>query len=249
MSYFTVADQNPPLAVRIMGRFGAGPSYGGLAESNFVLGEVRSSTTPAGPLFRLQCSIGCGPAALVSPIGCHTALRQAILDACQLALNAARKLEATLRDSRTVDEFRRFFSHDPGQRLPWLGIRDSGLRFARRFRAVAEALRRSETLYRCDPCTGIREDPPPGAILDAHEIAIPLNEVVLCPTFWMLSPPLQGGVILHEMFHLRFDPCFRHEAACETKRTSAYCYEGFALSIAGHSPERLVIDRCAALKK
>jgi len=248
MSYFTVADQNTPLAAPTMDYFGAAPSCAGLEDSNFVLGEDRSSGTPSGPLFRLQCAIGCGPV-LVSPIGCHAALHQAILNACQLALNAARKLEATPRDSRTVNEFRRFFDHDPGQTLPWPGIRDSGIRFARRFRAVAEALRRSGTLYRCDSCTGIRKDPPPGAILDTHAIAIPLNEVVLCPSFWMLSPPLRGGVILHEMFHLRFDPCFRHDGPCETKRTSAYCYEGFALSIAGHPPEQLVIDRCAALKK
>jgi hypothetical protein len=247
MSYFTVSDRNSPLAAPTIGSFGTGPSCGGLADSNFVPGEERLSATPSGPLFRLQCTIGCGPV-LVSPVGCHAALRQAILDACQLALNAARKLEATLRDTRTVDEFRRFFGHDPGQLLPWPGIRDSGIRFARRFRAVAEALRRSGTLYRCDPCTGIREDPPPGAILDTYAIAIPLNEVVLCPSFWMLPPFLRAGVILHEMFHLRFDPCFGH-GACETKRTSAYCYEGFALSIGGHSPEQLVFDRCAAVKK
>jgi hypothetical protein len=49
------------------------------------------------------------------------------------------------------------------------------------------------------------------------------------------------------MFHLRFDPCFGH-GVCETKRTSAYCYEAFALRVAGHSPEQLVIDRCKALK-
>jgi hypothetical protein len=170
-------------------------------------------------------------------------LRQAILDAIQLALNAARNLEATPRNALTVDEFRRMFGHDPGQPLPWPGFRDSGIRFARRFRAVAEALRQSKTQYRCDPCTGIREDPPQGAILDVHAIAIPLNEVVLCPSFWKLPRFLQSGVILHEMFHLRFDPCFRHDA-CETKRTNAYCYEAFALRLAGHDPEPIAIQKC-----
>jgi hypothetical protein len=194
------------------------------------------------PLFDLKCPSGCDPIPF-SPIGCHPALRQAIVDACHLALNAARELEATPRSTRTVDEFRRFFGHDPGQPLPWPGIRDSGTRFARRFRAVAEALRRSKTLYRCDPCTTIREDPPPGAILDAHAIAIPLNEVVLCPSFWRLSRFHQAGVILHEMFHLRFDPCFRH-GGCETKRTNAYCYEAFALRLDGHEPEPLVSQKC-----
>ena len=62
------------------------------------------------------------------------------------------------------------------------------------------------------------EDPPEGAVLDAHAIALPPNEVVLCPSFWQLPLILQaGGEILHEMFHLRFDPCFTH-GPCERKR-------------------------------
>lgn len=59
------------------------------------------------------------------------------------------------------------------------------------------------------------------AILDAHAIALPPNEVVLCPSFWRLPLFLQAGVILHEMFQLRFDPCFTH-GPCERKQTSAY---------------------------
>jgi hypothetical protein len=42
--------------------------------------------------------------------------------------------------------------------------------------------------------------------------------------------------------------CQNHDT-CESKRTSAYCYEAFALRVAGHSPEKLVVDRCAVLKK
>jgi|SRR5262245_41689213 len=200
---------------------------------------------PAGPVFRLDCKTGCDPVAL-SPITCQPTLERIIREACSLALNAVRKLEA--RDPFTVGEFKRFFGHEPSQPLPWSGFRDSGTRFAGRFRAVAEALRHAGTIYRCDNCIGIREDPPEGAVLDVHAIALPPNEVVLCPSFWRLPPFLQAGVILHEMFHLRFDPCFTH-GPCETQRTSAYCYEGFALRVRGFSPEPLVFNKCAALKK
>jgi hypothetical protein len=241
MSYFALADPHSPRRGGSDGILGDGRASPGRYSAFHA---TPAPTRPTDPLFDLKCPGGCDPV-LLSPIACHAALRQAILDACQFALNAARKLEAPRRDVRTIDEFRRLFNHDPGLLLPWPGIRDSGTRFARRFRAVADALRRSRTQYRCDPCTTIREDPPPGAILDAHAIAIPLNEVVLCPSFWRLPRFLQAGVIIHEMFHLRFDPCFRH-GGCETKRTNAYCYEAFALRMAGHEPEPIVIQNCDA---
>jgi hypothetical protein len=252
MSYNT-PDENRRGFAGLNGRYAGGGALLGGAPSGFsrerhpFVGEAISlnHTQQPGPVFRFQCTTGCPP---FPPFVCQNVLRRAILDAGQLALNAARKLEANPRDPRTINEFRRFFDHEPSLPSPWLGIRDSGSRFARRFRAVAEALRSAGTLYRCDTCTGIREDPPAGAVLDAHAIAIPLNEVVLCPSFWGLPRFLQAGVIVHEMFHLRFDPCFGHDT-CETKRTSAYCYEAFALRVAGHSPEKLVIDRCAVLKK
>jgi hypothetical protein len=199
---------------------------------------------PPGPVFRLDCKSGCDPVAF-SPVSCQPNLDRIIREACSLALNAVRKLKE--RDSFTAGEFTRFFGHALGLPLPWPGLRDSGTRFAIRYRAVAEALRHAGTFYRCDNCIQLREDPPEGAVLDAHAIALPPNEVVLCPSFWQLPLFLQAGVILHEMFHLRFDPCFTH-GPCERKRTSAYCYEGFALRVAGHLPEPLVLNKCAALK-
>lgn len=205
----------------------------------------RLNTQSPGPVFRFQCTTGCLP---FPAFVCQGLLRSAVLRAYQLALNAARKLESKPRGPLVVNAFRQLFDHDPSLPLPWPGIPDSGMRFALRFRAVAQALRGAGTLYRCDACTQIREDPPVGSILDAHAIAIPPNEVVLCPSFWGLPDFLRAGVLLHEMFHLRFDPCFGH-GACETKRTSAYCYEAFALSVAGNTPEQLVTDRCGALKK
>lgn len=200
---------------------------------------------PPGPVFRLDCKAGCAPIAL-SPITCHPTLERIIREACALALDAVRKLQT--RDSFTAGEFNRFFGHDLTLPLPWPGLPDSGTRFAGRYRAVAEALRHAGTVYRCDDCIRLREDPREGAVLDAHAIALPPNEVVLCPSFWRLPLILQAGVILHEMFHLRFDPCFTH-GPCETKRTSAYCYEAFALSLRRVSPEPLVLNKCAALRK
>ena len=197
------------------------------------------------PVFRFQCTTGCLP---FPPFLCRARLGVALRRAGELAFNAARKLEAKPRAPLVASVFRQVFDHDPALSLPWPGIRDSGSRFALRFRAVGQALQGAATLYRCDACSLIREDPPPGSILDAHAIAIPPNEVVLCPSFWGLPDFLQAGVLLHEMFHLRFDPCFGH-SPCETKGTCAYCYEAFALSIAGHTPEQLVIDRCGALRK
>jgi hypothetical protein len=108
--------------------------------AELFVGEPTSlnHTQTSGPVFRFQCTAGCSPfPALV----CQGVIRQAILDAVQLALNASRKLEANPRDPRTVSEFRSVFDHDPALPLPWPGIRNSGTRFARRFQAVAQALR------------------------------------------------------------------------------------------------------------
>ncbi len=217
-----------------------------MSYASFARNPARAyfGAVPATPVFRLDCKSGCDPVAL-SPITCQPTLDRIVREACSLALNAVRKLQA--RDSFTAGEFARFFGHALDLALPWPGLRDSGTRFAIRYRAVAEALRHAGTFYRCDNCVQLREDPPEGAVLDAHAIALPPNEVVLCPSFWRLPLFLQAGVILHEMFHLRFDPCFTH-GPCERKRTSAYCYEGFALRVAGHLPEPLVLNKCAALK-
>jgi hypothetical protein len=219
--------------------YGARPGFS--APGQYVLSAVPAVARPSGPIFHFDCSAGCP---LFTPFVCHGILRQAILDACQLALDAARRLQASPRHPITVRHFRSFFGHDPAQPLPWPGLKDSGIRFAGRFRTIEQALRRAGTLYRCDPCTSPSELPKT-AIPDVYAVAIPPNEVRLCPNFWPLPPLLRAGVILHEMFHLRFDPCFAH-GATETKRTNAYCYEAFALSFTNQQPEPLTIQKCSA---
>jgi hypothetical protein len=230
------------------GRFGGNPPYGyrsGAAPlyARYPFGEPPAPTQQPSPVFRFDGSAGC----LLPPIVSQSILRQAIVQAWRMALNAARKLEANPRDSVTVNSFRSIFAHDPAQPLPWPRIKDSGTRFAIRFRSVEQALLKAGTLYRCDPCTAQSryEINAPTIILDVHAMAIPPNEVRLCPSFWTLSPLLQAGVVLHEMFHLRFDPCFAH-GATETKRTNAYCYEAFALSFTSQRPEPLTIQKCSA---
>ncbi|HET9832256.1 MAG TPA: hypothetical protein VFP91_11120 [Vicinamibacterales bacterium] len=173
-------------------------------------------------------------------------LHTAILTACQLASRVARGLETAPVDATAAAQFRVFFGQDPTQPFPGalnIAARDCA---ACQFERVEEALRRANTLYRCDPCTGLRQEPPASSILDAHAIAIPArNQVLLCPTFWSLPPILRAGVLLHEMFHLRFAPFFRHDAT-ERRQNSAYCYEAFALSVAGQAPDPLAIHKCQA---
>ncbi len=73
------------------------------------------------------------------------------------------------------------------------------------------------------------------------------REVGLCPGFWTLKPEWQEGTILHKMLHLCFGlTCawFQHDRK-ERKRNSAYCYEAFALSVAGQGPDPISIAKCS----
>jgi hypothetical protein len=209
-----------------------------------LLGATPSPIRAISPIYRFECPAGCAPLPF---FGCRTTLHAAILAACQLALRTARGLEAIPLDATIAGNFRLFFGHDPAQPFPGtlnIAARDCA---ACQFERIEDALRRANTLYRCVPCIGVRQEPPASSILDAHAIAIPArNEVLLCPTFWSLSPILQAGVVLHEMLHLRFAPFFQHDAA-ERRQNSAYCYEAFALSAAGHPPDPLATTTCRAL--
>jgi hypothetical protein len=203
---------------------------------------------PRGPNFKFECQAGCGR---FPPGICQTILRQAILDAIKLAENAARLLEADRRSITTINEFQAIFGYEPSRPLPWPQVKDFGIRVAYRYRAVARALRKGGTLYRCHPCPPSAASEYPNAVVDANAWALldragaaqPPNEVWLCPSFWLLTPPLQAGVILHEMFHLRYDPCYVH-GTCETKRTNAHCYEALALRLAKFNPDMADIARC-----
>lgn len=201
----------------------ANPSPNGRYPSGGKPGTAR----PTGLNFRFKCTIGCAP---LPPIQCHSVLRQAILDACKLALNAAGKLEAKPRDAATESHFKQVFGHEPSLPFPWACQGESGLIVACQFRMVADALEKAGTLYRCDSC---KHEYDSLAVVDTAAIALVCrNEVLLCPPFWASPPFLRAGVIIHEMFHLRFPPFFQH-CPKEKRGTSAYCYEALALLLAG----------------
>jgi hypothetical protein len=206
-----------------------------------LLGLVPTSNQVARLVYRFDCSAGCLPH---PPFFCAPLLRAAVRDACRMALSVARKLEVRPPEAAIVNAFRWAFGHDPSDPFPGTWNVSSGDLAACQFRMAEDALRRGNVLYRCDPCTGAREDPRSGTILDVHALAVAAqNLVLLCPSFWALPGFLKAGVLLHEIFHLRFAPFFKHDAK-ERRQNSAYCFEVFALTVAGHTPEQISIDRC-----
>jgi hypothetical protein len=169
------------------------------------------------------------------------------MTACQLALKAAHKLMARPRSTGTDQLVHSIFGIAPAVRVSATKQQTAGALVAAHFRDVEHALRTKGTLYRCDDCRAARAEPPAGAIIDAYAIAFGMkNEVWLCPDFWRLTPILKAGVVLHEMFHIRFFPGFGHGPG-EKKLTSAYCYEAFALMLDGKTPEPLNIKECKAV--
>ena len=202
-----------------------------------------NGTVPPPPqlVYRFDCSLGCQPLPIFM---CRPILHAAIAAACRMTVEAARKLEAVPIDVTTAQLFRSIFGHEPRDPFPGTWNVASGDVVSCALRRVAHTLRLSNVLYRCDPCIGTREDPSSGAILDTHAIAMPAqNLVLLCPSFWQLSPLLKAGVLVHEAFHLRFAPFFRHDAK-ERRQNSAYCYEVFTMAVTGNVAEPLAIARC-----
>jgi hypothetical protein len=232
-----------------LGYFGCGPGCRcprcREMEDNPFVGEASASTRPAGPVFRFECRPGCDPVAAAQ---CQNVLRRAILDAINLASNAASKLEALKRpgarspdDSRTMRLFRFFFGHDPSRPVPWAGGRESGAIVAHRLRKVAEALRGRGTRYRCIAGCPAGDNARTNAATDP-------NLVRLCPRFWTLSRSLRAGVLLHEMRHLLYYDFFHHEGHPsgdpERRRDNAHCYEAFALRVARRLVDPSDVTRC-----
>jgi hypothetical protein len=77
-------------------------------------------TPPQGPAFRLECAAGCPPLAANR---CRAVVRQANVDAIELARNAAMALESTPPSREAARLFRAFFGHDPSRPVPWAGNR------------------------------------------------------------------------------------------------------------------------------
>lgn len=202
--------------------------------------ESHSPAAPARPLFRFECAAGCAP---FPPGQCRTVLQRAIRDAISLATNAANKLQANPRDTKTtVRLFRAFFGHPPSRPVHWANNQESGAVVAQRFRECAKELGGGRrTLYRCG-C--------PGAGPGVRARTIGPVEVRLCAPFWNASPQpglsdrfFRAGVILHEMLHQLFLEFIRHDPN-ERRRNNAHCYEAFAMRLAGHAADRSDVTQC-----
>ena len=180
---------------------------------------------------------------------CRAVVRQANVDAIELARNAAMALESRPPSRETIRLFRAFFGHDPSRPVPWAGNRPSGLIVAHRFRRCAEELAGGRTMtYRCVTKCGPKENARTNA---AREPSV----IRLCPRFFnrRTSCPLgnqffRAGVVLHEMLHLLYHQFFHHaghrSGDPERRRDNAHCYEAFALQLAGHVAEPSDVARC-----
>ena len=248
---YQLASGNPVIAVNSFSGFGQAPAP--------------AKTTKGVPPFKFVCDgNSCG-----LPLGCaalEAGFRKRVLGAIELARNAAAKLKTP--DQKTKDTFRDVFGQEithswdqpccPREKMA------AGKMAAMLFERVKKELQSRQTLYRClstvecAQATGrVREERPrqPTDLIvpDTNALAILCkDEVLLCPSFWQLKPEWQEGTILHEMFHLVFGlTCawFQHDQT-ERPRNSAYCYEVFALRVAGKAIEQTSIKKCkAALSK
>ncbi len=200
----------------------------------------------------------------------HTILHNGILDAIKLATKATdaldalkkkppHKIKVAIEMANTVAGFTTAFGEGPGAKwkLPWAPKQTmpAGDIVAKRFRTVAKELQTRDTEYKCVHCMPrpVMEVPEPPShptetiVRDTLAMAVLCeNEVRLCPQFWQVTPEERAATVLHEMFHLCFGlTCawFQHDPK-ERKRNNAYCYEAFALLVAGVTPPPTTTDKC-----
>jgi hypothetical protein len=206
-----------------------------------VLGEPAAPVgAPRGPVFDLNCAPGaCAP---FPDNQCRAVLRRAILDAIQLATNAAEKLEATAPDPETSRLFRFFFGHPPSTNIPWADNTASRVSVAKRFRSAANELNGGRrTVYSC-VCEATA---PAGRRGETHT---PFD-VRLCPAFWrpaglrVSDRFFRAGVVLHEMIHQLFLE-FLGDVSTVSMRVNAHCYEAFAMRLAGHAADPSDVRQC-----
>jgi hypothetical protein len=208
--------------------------------------ETPHRRRPQCPPFRLECVAGCPP---LPANRCRAIVCRAIVDAINLASNAATALGSTRPDPETIRLFRFFFGHRPSQPVPWLGNRPSGLTVAHRFRRCAEELAGGRMVtYRCVTNCLPTENARTQAALEPSVIE-------LCPRFFNRPTGLplgnqffRAGVVLHEMLHLLFHQFFHHPGHPSgdpvRRRDNAHCYEALALRLAGHAAEPGDVASC-----
>jgi|ERR1700730_6054271 len=234
-----------PVAIRV-------PGIAGFGETPAAI-----RPTPGLPPFKFVCDPTCSLPFTCSAL--QTIVGKSIVGAINLARNAARRLENNPKDTETI--FRGVFGQGPLDSWELSGLpakkEQAGKIVARRFRTVEKELRTRTTLYRCVTALACaqaisrsrEERPHPIDTIVPDLAALALlckDEVWLCPPFWQLKGEWQAGTILHEMLHLCFGlTCawFQHDQK-EKARNSAYCYEVFALNVAGKVPDQISIDKC-----
>src|SRR6202008_1977504 len=125
---------------------------------------------------RLDGPAGCTPFVAAQ---CDATLRQAILDAIEIANNAVRRLTAAQVDDETRSLFTALMGHDPSRPVPWANNEQSRFTVAKRLRSCARELGGGRwTRYRCG-CPGAGPNLP-------LQVMSPI-EVRLCPRFWRTS--------------------------------------------------------------
>jgi hypothetical protein len=169
-------------------------------------------------------------------------LRRDVLLAARLARRAARRLESTPRDPRTVGLYRVAFGYDPGRRLPKAGrFADAGAHSAHRFRQVAAALERHAIRFQCrhQPAAHPNRNAAVPRELGGH----PNRSVIwLYPRYWSRPRPVRLGVLVHEALHL-FASMGDPDTASRRCR-NAHCYEWLVLALNGLAAEASDLWSC-----
>jgi hypothetical protein len=248
----------------LLGNFGCGAGSGctqcRLKERAYSSIGQASTATSTAPVFEVECAGGCPP---IAAGDCRTIVRQAIVQAVKLANNAAARIEAATslapaaRDEEakeTARLYKFFFGHDPTFPVPWAGNQASGISVAKRYRAVARELGGGRRMtFRCLPTTAACGSTDftccaAGDYAWVKQDRIP-NVIHLCERFWNPPPGLPGlpplairaGTLIHEMLHLLFEDFLLHNPP---GRPNAYCYDAFAMRIAGFGANRSDVDQC-----
>jgi len=250
------------MAYEIVGEVPA--AIGGNNVPGILEAQGLGKAPPACPPFKIAFDNNC-PFTFIEYGSRRKDLCDRILGAINLAEKAASSLETKPLRQTPVNKFRQIFGQGPLDQweLPGTPRRTMPAAdiVADRFRTVAKELRTRSTVYRCTtnfcargggggssrPRPDVPSHPTETLVVDdVAWAALCKDEVGLCPGFWALRPEWREGTILHEMFHLCFGlTCawFQHDQN-EKPRNSAYCYEVFALSVAGKVPDKISIDKC-----
>jgi hypothetical protein len=224
-------------------------------------GSGRASSGMAGldaPIFDVQCPTAAGGAP-VDAAERRRLLRAAVLQAIELAKNAADKIDAAIRVTprdrdaaakQTERQFRFFFRHDPASPRP--RNQESGVSIATRFRSVAKELNGGRRIVfhcrppkdRCGDTDLTCCDPTENAWVHP---SVP-NAIHLCESFWNPAPvrglpaqTLRAGIIIHEMLHIYYSGLLIDEGH---GRRRAACYEAFALRVGGFAATRFDVCAC-----